>query len=376
MSKLSSKITAFIILVYIGVFFVSFIFLPKEKRSSEENRELSVIADVTAEEIYDGRLFSEISDYMTDRFPLRSNWISLSAEIKSDLTESIINGIYVGDGMLLETGLDKQTEGFASTAASINSYASRFKGTVYLAVIPTSSGIYNEQLPEYMLTVRENTRISRFYEQLSSSIRRIDAYNILKSQKENYIYYRNDNRWTSYGAYTVYRSVIQKLGFNPTAYDKYTIEHITDDYRGNLYNKCLYSSMKADIIDFYKYPDGAQIVSCIGTDTEGRRFEKAIYDKMYLDSDDKYNVFYGKPAMLTEIRTTVNNNKKLLVIKDSFCDSFIPFLIQHYSEIAIVDPAMIDGSIKEVVSPDEYDQTLIIIGINTLGTRNLSALNK
>ena len=43
-------------------------------------------------------------------------------------------------------------------------------------------------------------------------IRKTDAYYILEAESNDYIYYRTFPYWTSYGAYSVYRSVIQKLG--------------------------------------------------------------------------------------------------------------------------------------------------------------------
>ena len=66
-------------------------------------------------------------------------------------------------------------------------------------------------------------------------IRKTDAYYILEAESNDYIYYRTFPYWTSYGAYSVYRSVIQKLGFVPISYDHYTVSHVKSDARGALY---------------------------------------------------------------------------------------------------------------------------------------------
>lgn len=36
------------------------------------------------------------------------------------------------------------------------------------------------------------------------------------------------------------------------------------------------------------------------------------------------------------------NGKKLLVIKDSYGNSFVPFLLPHYEEIYVIDPRFYD----------------------------------
>ena len=41
--------------------------------------------------------------------------------------------------------------------------------------------------------------------------------------------------------HTVFTGRDKKLGFSPTAYDKYTIDHVTDGFRGDLYNRSQYS---------------------------------------------------------------------------------------------------------------------------------------
>ena len=172
------------------------------------------------------------------------------------------------------------------------------------------------------------------------------------------VFFRNDTKWTSYGAYCIYRTVIQKLGFLPTSYDKYTIRHVTDEFRGNLYDRTLYSDTRADILDIYEYPDGAEVESCMAVYRNGLESEKALYDMDMLESSDMYNMYLGEPEAVIEIETSVNNQRKLLVIKDSYADCFIPFLTQQYSRITVVSPQNMNGSLSDYIDISEYEQTL------------------
>ena len=201
------------------------------------------------------------------------------------------------------------------------------------------------------------------YEILDNGIRKIDAYNILKMMKESYIYFRNDTKWTSYGAYCVYKTVIQKLGFIPTSYDKYTVEHVNDKFRGTLYNRTFSKKPKADVLDKYVYFDGAEVLSCERIQSDGTSSEGELIDMSRLSSSDMYSMYLGEDIPVLKIKTSAQSEKKLLVIKDSYADCFIPFLTQHYSEITVVSSDILEGSLSEFVDVNEYPQTLFMFGI-------------
>lgn len=376
MNRVFNRITAVIVFTFIVSFLVLTVFREKGTESYQENRRLAELPEFKFSAIMDGSYTDKLGEYFSDHFAGRSYWISASGIVKANMGEGIVNDVFVTEDMLLglyQTPVDSYNE-FAS---DVNMYAENYDGTVYFAVIPTSAGVYSDRLPEYLSNNGEKQKIDTLYNSVDNSIRKIDAYNILKMLNDNYIYYRNDSKWTSYGAFCVYRTVIQKLGFLPSAYDKYTIEHVTGDFRGNLYNKSQYSEVKADILDVYTYRDGAEVTECTGYNNDGTSYTKQLYDKSYISTNDMYNMYLGEDAPLVRIKTSVNNERKLLVIKDSYADCFIPFLTQHYSEIAVISPDCIESGISNFVNPNDYEQTLILFGIEALNqTDFLDSINK
>ena len=371
-NRITSSITAVLTLSFIAVFaFMSF-FGKKEEESFEENRRLAEVPDFSFKGLYDGSDLKQIGAYTADHFAGRSSWIAAKAKMQPELSECIVNGVYVGDDRLI--GFEDPQDAPAWVNADIfNRYDEKYKRAVCFAVIPSSAGIYGDTLPVHEGAKSESQQISSFYEFLSSNIRKIDAYNILKMLSDNYIYNRNDTKWTSYGAYCVYKAVIQKLGFIPVSYDKYNIIHVTDNFRGNLYNRSLSSNVEADIIDEYEYPEGAVVRSCLKTSADGRVYASYIYDRDFLRSSDMYSFYLGEPAPLITITTNVKRNKtKLLVVKDRYADCFIPFLLQHYGEIAIVSPEDIkDGTLSDYVNINDYEQTLFLFGVESLSNRKV-----
>ena len=376
MKKLHNKITAVIVIVFIASFLILTVLREKGTESYQENRRLAEPPSASLSSLADGSFIQDLSDYMTDHFAGRSFWISAKGAIEANVGERSVNGVYITDGMLLNASTC-DGEFTEKNASEINKFADSYDGAVYIAAIPSSYGVYGDVLPEQIAQNTEKQQIELLYSTLGNNIRKIDAYGILKLLNDNYIYYRNDSRWTSYGAYCVYRTVIQKLGFLPSAYDKYTIEHVSGDFRGNLYNRTQYKKIKADILDVYTYNNGAEILSCIGYNNDGTSFEKRLYDKSYIETHDMYKLYLGDDAPLVKIKTSVNNDRRLLVIKDSYADCFIPFLAQHYSEIAVISPDCLENGMISLVNKEDYAQTLFLFGIETISEDNyLEAVNK
>lgn len=370
MNRITSKITALLTIVFIAIFSVCTFFGKKKDYSVDENRPLAAAPTVKAGELYDGRTAEKLDRCMTDHFAGRSSWLVGSTLIQKELSESIVNGVYVSEERLINAEQSSGAEPVAS-ADIFENFAENYDGMVYFAAIPTSAGVYGDVLPSHITGPSESQQISELYEALDGDIRKIDAYNILKMLKDNYIYYRSDTKWTSYGAYCVYKTVIQKLGIIPTAYDKFSIEHVTDNFRGDLYNRTMSKAPRADIMDVFEYREGAEVTSCIVVRRDGINAEGKIFDKSRLETGDMYSMYLGEPVPVMRITTSANTDKKLLVIKDSFADCFVPFLLQHYSEITVLDPSVMSGGMSAYVDPNEYEQTLFLFGIDTLGDRKM-----
>ncbi len=370
MNKLINKITAILSLTFISAFGILTLFSEKLPASFNEDRELAETPVVDMKGVYDGSTMAQLSSYITDHFAGRRIWVAAKTDLQTEISESIVNGVYVSRKRLLDVDiLQREPSHITGNAKIFNAFSEKYEGTVYFAAIPTSTGVYGDVLPTHVAGYSEKQQITDLYEALGNDIRKIDAYDILKMVKDNYIYYRNDTKWTSYGAYCVYKTVVQKLGFSPISYDKFSIEHVTDKFRGNLYNRTLSTETTADTIDIYSYMDSSDDIECQCIGNDGSTYDGCIFDRSKLDSSNMYSIYLGDKAPVMKIKTNVNNGRKLLVIKDSYGDCFIPFLLQHYGEIAVVSPDALDKSISQAIDINEYGQTLFLFSIESLGNR-------
>ena len=356
--KLAEKITAFAVMTIITTASAATLFNSGFYKGDK----------ITFKKLAEGGFSRTISEKTADSFPFSKELRSVAAEIGAKAGEPVVNRVYISEDRLLYAN-EYDISSADRCAAAVNAFSSSYDGAVYFTAVPTSTGIYGDSLPSYLLPVTEKQLTEEVHNKLNSNIRRIDAYTILKNLSENYIYYRSDTKWTSYGAYCVYRTVIQKLGFIPVPYDKYAIRHVTDSYRGNLYSRTGYMESREDILDIYEYDDGTEIISCTGTDSQGLSREISLYDTEAANSANPYNLYLGESMEFIEIRTTVNNEKSLLVIGDETADCFIPFLTKHYSRIDIVSADNFGEIIDKYTNKSEYEQTLFILGMEHISEK-------
>ena len=80
--------------------------------------------------------------------------------------------------------------------------------------------------------------------------------------------------------------------------------------------------------------------------------EKAgsVFVASALDTKDKYTVFFGGNHPLVTIKTTANNGKILLIFKDSYANSFVPFLIPYYQQIVMIDPRYYYDDVEQLMT--------------------------
>ncbi|MBV1821278.1 hypothetical protein KUA25_24855, partial [Bacteroidales bacterium MSK.15.36] len=79
-------------------------------------------------------------------------------------------------------------------------------------------------------------------------------------------------------------------------------------------------------------------------------------------------VFFDSNHPLVKVKTKVNgavNDKKLLIIKDSYANCLVPFLTSHYGEIYMVDLRYYDKNINDLIQSEGIEDALILYNTNT-----------
>jgi hypothetical protein len=292
----------------------------------------------------------------------------LALQLRTQLSLAIgnekIGDLFVAEDRLLQEPSALQEDAMAETAQSINAFYQQYTVPTCVVAVPSATEIYTEDLPRHATVPSQLDQITRFYDAIDGQIQKTDAYYALVTVKDDYIYYRTDSRWTAYGAYCVYRNMIQKMGYYPVSYDDFSIRYVKNDFRGDLYRACLYPDVVPDVLAVYTCEGSSEMQSMSGYD--GTQWTDAsFYHEELLGTEDAALFYMGTPQLLVEIQTNIENGKRLLVIKDSYGDCMMPFLTQHYAQMDVIDIQCLQCPLTDLVDPAAYQQVLILCDADT-----------
>ena len=93
-----------------------------------------------------------------------------------------------------------------------------------------------------------------------------------------------------------------------------------------------------------------------------------FYQLNNLKKKDAYTVFGGSNHPLYTVKTPVRSRRRLLLIKDSYANSFLPFLTQDFREIVVVDPRYYFGNVKDLIRNEGVTDVLFLYNDNTFMT--------
>lgn len=360
--KVYRIILSFIIMLFLGTMAIINFTLPDREFSEEENRMLKGKPTFSWETLKNGKFTKEYEAYITDQFPFRDFWVEVKASSERLLQKRDNNGVYLGkDGYLLQK-VDKVDEEILNkNLQAINIFGKNNTGSkIYFLLAPNSVEILKDKLPPFASSENQLNIINSVQNKLDSSINFIDGYKALSEHKDEYIYYKTDHHWTSFGAYYAYNYLGSKMGYTPLAIEDFNVEKVTDEFYGTLYSKGNYRTASSDSIHIFKpKKEPSYTVEYLDTNTSSH----SLYEFKHLNSKDKYSLFLDGNHALTVIKTDINKDKKLLVIKDSYAHSLIPFLTNNYGEIHVMDLRYFNMSVGNYMKENNIGEVLLVYNI-------------
>lgn len=164
------------------------------------------------------------------------------------------------------------------------------------------------------------------------------------------------------GAYTAYVELCKHLGLNPLRQDEFDIRQATDHFYGSLYSRSGFRHLRPDRIELYLPKDPVKYT--VTYVDEGLTTD-SLYAVDQLEAKDKYAVFLNGNHGLVQIKTAHPSRKKLLLVKDSYANSLIPFLLPHFSEIDVVDLRYYEEDLASFAKARDFDDMLLLYNANT-----------
>ncbi|MBC5630689.1 hypothetical protein H8S20_17695 [Clostridium sp. NSJ-6] len=334
--------------------------------SEEENRPLATMPKFTIKSFLSGEFTEEYTKYVEDNFAGKKGFISIKSNLEKLEGKNESNSIFIGkDGQLLQSFKEGSEEETNAKIAAINSFYERHSNlNTSFMLTPTATKVLEEKLPKYAPNDDELDYINNIFSGLNNKINTINPYEALNENKDEYIFYKTDHHWTSKGAYIAYTAMCESLGLTPSPINEFDVVTVTNSFYGSLSSKVGIKGKKADSIDVYIPKESDFVVNYVNE----QRKSTSLFDSTYLDKKDKYEVFTGGNHPLINIKTLGDPNKRLLIIKDSFANCFLPFLTAHYGEINVVDLRYYYDDLDKLIENREITDVLFLYNANTFNS--------
>ncbi|MCM1136497.1 MAG: DHHW family protein [Clostridium sp.] len=347
------------------VLFFTFAFplVEKQEFSEGENRYLEKFPEFTFEALREGKYTEKLQSYLSDHFPMRDFFMGLKAETEIALGKKEIGGVYIGkDGYLIEDyaapkNTDKVVGQFEKFAESVEN------AEVSLMLVPTAITVYKEKLPALAPTRSQLETREEIYGRLSFPV--IDCYDeLMEAKKDNQLYYCTDHHWTSYGAYAAYTAYCGEKGITPLPAEQFEIREVSSDFKGTIYSKLNDAKIEGDTITIFENPENRLTVYYEDT----KETADSLYNFEYLDKKDKYSMFLNNIHPLIEITNeTADSNRELAVIKDSYANCLVPFLVNHYRKVYVFDTRYYKGGPSSFINENKrITDVLLLYNMNTV----------
>ena len=241
----------------------------------------------------------------------------------------------------------------------------------------------------------------------------ISLRQVMEAHKNEYIYYLTDHHWTASGAGYAYDEIDRSMDSGETdeqgsrafadrsdARAPVKTKVVSKDFLGTDYNRIHFYRKKDEIhqplVSSDSLKTGHDEVDISTSDVDVASSDKTgydrsdlpasdmdvaspdnavieindsgdiirktgIYDDAALKTADKYNYFLGGNYSSVVIHTGAGSGRTLLLVKDSYANSLIPYLCMDYETIIMVDPRYVSSGVTGYVPDDIKPDDVIIV---------------
>lgn len=359
-----NKIFVSVFAVILASLIILTVFLPKKDFSDNENRVLASFPVLSVETLKDGSFTADFSEYIADHFAFRDVWVSIKSLAESALLKTSNNDVFNGkDGYLIDSFNVEDASVFDNNLNSVKEFEKSMKDNysinVKTIIAPTATQILSDKLPPFAVTSDGEAMINHAQDELDGFI---NVYSVLEQHKDEYIYYKTDHHWTDLGAYYAYTQYKASLGETAPDREKIDTDTVTTSFFGTTYSRFgRFFGIDADTIHA---PSKKYIGNMTVTDSKGNTSD-SIYHPEKIIEKDKYLYFLGGNDSIVTIDTENKNGKTLLLLKDSYANSFLPYIIGDFEKIIVIDMRYYPGIINYLIEESNVTDILILYNVKS-----------
>ena len=349
-------ITSFFCLLLVVVALAG-LMIPDRYYSEREKRTLTQKPQFMIADFISGKFSDELDDYLTDQVPLRDGWVTMKTYLELAVGKRESGGVYIcKDRYLMDKFSSYSKKQLTANAAALAELQTKLAAAgipMKTILVPMAARVLTNKLPAYA-PVADYAAILQVL--ADAGVDTTDVLSALAAHSNENIYYRTDHHWTSLGAYYAYCAW---RGIEPNA-DEWTQEILCNNFHGTTWNKVPLPTIPAEEITAW-YKHASRSVSY----NYGQYETDSIYERKYLSGSDQYAVFLNSNQAQTVIEGS-GKSGKLLLIKDSYGNTFSQFPVEDYAEVHVIDLRFFRSDVLEYARENGITDTLVLYGTQNL----------
>ena len=246
------------------------------------------------------------------------------------------------------------------------------KADVYSILIPLSYAINLDKATQSKIGVSDAEQaINYMYAKMDGAVKKVPIFKTMQAHADEYLYFRTDHHWTALGAYYAYSVFCAVRGIPATPLSSYTVTTY-DGFLGTHYSATGSTKLNADNITAY-IPTATNAIHITDRGGERTKYSKGIVTPnigaMYAAVGSQYNCFLLGDHALGEIHNeTKADGSSVLVVKESFGNAFVPFLVDSYEYVYVVDARYYDGDLTAFVTERGIRDVIFINNLSATGS--------
>ncbi len=268
------------------------------------------------------------------------------------------------DDYLMEKIVLPDQETLKENIDAIRRFASQNRDVpMYMLLVPNAANVMSQRLPSFATVQDQNRSFAQVKRELSDTLEWLDAVEALERHADEKIFYKTDHHWTSLGAFYTFSAVAEQMGIKADSASFFVSYPVSATFNGMLAAKsgCRLNVREEIYIYVPRDTDNDVVVNYV----DEQRKTTSLFDSSKLKTRDQYAVFLGENTSVVDIKTVSESQRRLLLIKDSYANSFVSFLAPYFREIVLVDPRYYSGTIDEIMDTYRISDVLYLYSGNT-----------
>ena len=347
------------------IFFLLNLIVSDKEMSEEENRMLAGSPRLSWSSLVSGDFMTKYETYLADQFAGRNFWRSIKVGLSGLGGSRQEEDILIGkDDYLMEEIVSPDQDTLMENLEAIRQFAKRSRDIqTYMLLVPNAANIMRDRLPAFATVSDQSRMFAQVKRELGEDVEWLDAAEALKKHAGEQIYYKTDHHWTSLGAFYTFSQVAEQMQIKTDVSSGFVSYPISTTFNGMLAAK---SGCRMDVReDIYMYVPRDTDNDVVVNYVDEQRKTASLYDSSKLRTRDQYAVFLGENTSVVDIKTVSESKRRLLLIKDSYANSFVPFLTPYFREIVLVDPRYYSGTIEDIMDTYRISDVLYLYSGNT-----------